>query len=408
MNNIQILSYNEVMMIVIASNATEFEPQIMKSGALYDATTFKPINPKPKQKMLTPEHQQMAKDLINEARSAFKDMMDAKAKAQASQPAPAQPAPAPAKVETKTPQTTLDSLIAESVAKLSLSSVLDTAKPILDKYIVETYGMMPKKLDVTSHFGTHEVKGMTCKEFDTALKLVEAQIPVFLSGPAGCGKNVMCKQIAEALGLDFYFSNAVTQEYKITGFIDANGHYNDTQFFKAFTEGGLFMLDEIDASSPEVLVLLNSALANGYMNFPTGKFDAHENFRIVAAGNTYGTGADAEYTGRYQLDASSLDRFAILDVTYDRNIEKALAGGDDDILDFIWNFRKAVKKSNINFTVSYRAVERLTKMIQLFDIDKAIDLAIIRGLEGEDVKMVANNMTNTTNKYTTALRKMYC
>ena len=408
MNNIQILSYNKVMMVVIASDATEFEPQIMKSGALYDATTFKPINPKPKQKMLTHEHQQMAKDLINEARSAFKDMMDAKTKAQASQPAPAQPAPAPAKVETKTPQTTLGSLIAESVAKLSLSSVLDTAKPILDKYIIETYGMIPKKLDVTSHFGTHEVKGMTCNEFDTALKLVEAQIPVFLSGPAGCGKNVMCKQIAEALGLDFYFSNAVTQEYKITGFIDANGHYNDTQFFKAFTEGGLFMLDEIDASCPEVLVLLNSALANGYMNFPIGKFDAHENFRIVAAGNTYGTGADAEYTGRYQLDASSLDRFAILDVTYDRNIERALAGGDDDILDFVWSFRKAVKKSNINFTVSYRAIERLTKMIQLFDIDKAIDLAIIRGLEDEDVKVVANNMTNTTNKYTTALRKMYC
>ena len=168
------------------------------------------------------------------------------------------------------------------------------------------------------------------------------------------------------------------------------------------------MLDEIDASSPEVLVLLNSALANGYMNFPTGKFDAHENFRIVAAGNTYGTGADAEYTGRYQLDASSLDRFAILDVTYDSDIEKALAGGDKEILDFVWNFRKAVKKSNINFTVSYRAIERLTKMIQLFDIDKAIDLAIIRGLEDDDVKVVANNMTNTTNKYTKTLRDMYC
>ena len=137
-------------------------------------------------------------------------------------------------------------------------------------------------------------------------------------------------------------------------------------------------------------------------------YNAVFNFRIVAAGNTYGTGADAEYTGRYQLDASSLDRFAILDVTYDRNIERALAGGDDDILDFVWSFRKAVKKSNINFTVSYRAIERLTKMIQLFDIDKAIDLAIIRGLEDEDVKVVANNMTNTTNKYTTALRKMYC
>lgn len=401
--NIQILAYNEILSIVVEANDPVFKPYVMKGCNFYDTHYFRPYDAKPKQKSLTNDQQAMAKQLLGEAKQQWESL-------QAAKPAPApeakQPeAPKAPAAETKTPHSTLDAIIAESVAKLSVGTVLETAKPMLDQYIQETYGMMPKTLKVESHFGKHEVKGMTCQEFEDALALVEADIPVFLSGPAGCGKNVMCKQIAQALGLEFYFSNAVTDEYKMTGFIDANGHYNETQFFEAFTKGGLFMLDEIDASSPEVLVLLNAAIANKYFNFPTGRFEAHENFRLIAAGNTYGTGADAEYTGRFQLDASSLDRFAILDVTYDRNIEDALAGGDKDLLKFVWDFRAAVKKLNINFTISYRAIERLAKMTAMFDITKAVKLAILRGMEKEDAKMVSKNML-VSNKYTAALQTL--
>lgn len=403
--NTTILSFNELMTIVIAADSTEFTPSILKNGALYDSKTFKPIDPKPKQKMLTVDHQKVAGELLKEARKTWDEMQAKKASTPA--PVPQTPAPKPEPAhEFKTPQTTLDMLIAESVAKLSLESVMATAKPALDDFISKTYGVLPKTIKVETPAGTHEVKGMTCQEFETALKLVSAEIPVFLSGPAGCGKNVMCKQIAEALGLEFYFSNAVTQEYKISGFIDANGVYQETQFYKAFTQGGLFMLDEMDASSPEVLLLLNSAIANGYFNFPTGKFEAHKDFHIIAAGNTYGTGADAEYTGRYQLDASSLDRFAILDVTYDKNIEKAIANDDDSLLRFVWDFRSAVKKCNINFTISYRAIERLSKMTGMFDTKTAVQLAILRGMEKEDAKMVSNNISLHGNKYADALKSI--
>ena len=91
------------------------------------------------------------------------------------------------------------------------------------------------------------------------------------------------KQVAKALGLDFYFTNAVTQEYKITGFTDANGRYQETQFYKAFKNGGLFMLDEMDASIPEVLVILNAAIANGYFDFPApiGFVEAHRTLELL-------------------------------------------------------------------------------------------------------------------------------
>ena len=248
---------------------------------------------------------------------------------------------------------------------------------------------------------------MTHEKFEMVLKLVAADIPVFITGPAGCGKNVLCKQIAEALGKEFYFSNAVTQEYKITGFIDANGTYQETQFYKAFTQGGVFMLDEMDASTPEVLVILNAAIANRYFDFPVGRVDAHPDFRIVAAGNTYGTGADMEYTGRFQLDASSLDRFALIEVSYDRDIERAIAGGDKALVQFIHDFRRAIRKADIKFTVSYRAIERLVKLKSMFDLQTAIQLAVLRGMDPDDAKLVANNLPDGSyNEYMVELKKM--
>lgn len=403
--NFNILGFDTDLTVVIDRDAKEFLPVIIKSGNLYDPqNSFKPINPKPKQKSLTDDQRKRAQQIMDEAQKSWKPAVD---KAPASE-APKAEMPAPAPVQpTSTPQTTLDTLIAEAVAKLAVNNVLESAVPALDAFISEKYGVLPKVIEIKTEKETKPVVGMTHEKFEMVLKLVAADIPVFLTGPAGCGKNVLCKQIAEALGMEFYFSNAVTQEYKITGFIDANGKYQETQFYKAFTQGGVFMLDEMDASTPEVLVILNAAIANRYFDFPVGRVDAHPDFRIVAAGNTYGTGADMEYTGRFQLDASSLDRFALIEVSYDREIEKAIAGGDKALIQFIHDFRRAIKKADIKFTVSYRAIERLVKLKSMFDLQTAIQLAVLRGMDADDAKLVANNLPESSyNEYMVELKKM--
>jgi hypothetical protein len=46
---------------------------------------------------------------------------------------------------------------------------------------------------------------------------------------------------------------------------------------------------------------------------------------VCAAANTYGTGADALYVGRNQLDAATLDRFYVVEMDYDRKLEAKLA-----------------------------------------------------------------------------------
>lgn len=233
---------------------------------------------------------------------------------------------------------------------------------------------------------------------------VESDIPVYLAGPAGSGKNHTLEQVAKALGLEFYFTNSVQQEYKLTGFIDAGGKFHETEFYKAFKNGGLFFLDEMDASIPEVLVLLNAAIANGYFEFPNGKITAHEDFRVVAAGNTVGSGADEAYTGRMVLDQATLDRFAIIEFGYDLQIELNLAKGNAELVSFIEDLRKQADEKGVRATFSYRCISMVVKLEAAgMDVDEIISIAVVKGMDKDTINTFN---TNTGNKYSEALYKV--
>lgn len=289
-------------------------------------------------------------------------------------------------------------------------SIIDRVLPEIESRIKEQYGYLPEIHSITTTNSTHKVIGDTHEKFDTILKMVYNDIPVYLMGKAGCGKNVICKQVAEGLGLDFYFTNAVTQEYKLTGFIDANGNYQDTQFYKAFTKGGLFFLDEMDASVPEVLIILNAAIANRYFDFPTGRVDAHPNFRVIAAGNTFGTGADNNYTGRYCLDRASLDRFAVVNIDYSAKIESAITDGNEDLLDFCHAFRKVTEKSGINCLFSYRTLERISTLEEMMPLSEVLQTSLIKELDRDSLNILVREINKCDdmeyNKYAEALEDL--
>lgn len=247
------------------------------------------------------------------------------------------------------------------------------------------------------------VEGIAHECLETVLKFVAMDEPVMMVGPAGTGKNVIAKQVAEALGLEFYFSNAVTQEYKITGYGDANGKFVETQFYKAFTNGGLFLLDEMDASCPEALIVLNCAIANKYFDFPViGRVKAHENFRVIACANTYGTGASMEYVGRNQLDGATLNRFALVEINYDNRIEDNVCP-DKELADYCRDFRKVCLKNGVHHIVSYREMSRLYKMINVAKLDKGIALktCLFKGLEKDTLKMICNDLSDNEYKILT-------
>ena len=274
---------------------------------------------------------------------------------------------------------------------ISEEHILEGVREKIDTYIQEEYGSLPSRIEIVSPKAKKDLAGLFHYQFENILNLVNADVPVLLVGPAGSGKNHTLEQVAEGLDIDFYFSNAVTQEHKISGFTDANGHYHETQFYKAFTQGGLFFLDEMDASIPEVLLVLNSAIANGYYDFPTGREVAHEDFRVVAAANTFGTGADNMYVGRQQLDAATLDRFAVLEFGYDPKVERDLAV-NEQLYDFIKEARSTVEQNGIRYTVSMRATINASKLDGVLDTSMIMKSIIFKGLEESDMQLIARNM----------------
>ena len=231
------------------------------------------------------------------------------------------------------------------------------------------------------------------EKYEMIKQCLECGIPVYLAGPAGSGKNHTVEQIAKELGWNFYFSNSVQQEYKLTGFIDAGGCFHETEFYKACNDDKdcIFFLDEMDASIPEVLVLLNAAIANGYFEFPNGRID-FDHVHFVAAGNTVGSGADDMYTGRMVLDQATLDRFAIIEFDYSLNIEMHITKGNAELVNFIHQLRKEAKDKGIRATFSYRCMTMITKLEKAgMDLVVAMTISIVKGLDKDTI--------NTFNPY---------
>ena len=251
--------------------------------------------------------------------------------------------------------------------------------------------------------GSGEIKH---KMFDTIKIFLEFDnLPVYLYGPAGSGKNVLCKQLADEMGLPFYYTNCVLTKYDLVGYGDANGNYVPTAFFHAFTKGGVFMLDEFDASDESAAITLNSALANRYFDFPViGNVEAHPDFKIIACGNTCGRGADEEYTGRNCLDAATLDRFSVIKIDYDERVERRIA--NEGIVEFIHDLRQSRDTANIKMILGYRVIERLAKLESKFTTSSLVEMAVTKGMDKDEINILHQNLQNKQNKFAKALKTL--
>ncbi len=220
----------------------------------------------------------------------------------------------------------LDGKLAGLVTKEQVTAIVnDLCKDMIFKSVtcVEVVTMSDSSTTIRD-------MGIQHREFPTLLETMKAKLQdgnrlnVWLVGPAGTGKTTAAKKCAEALGLDFYFTGSIDTEYKLMGFVDAQGRVVNTAFKKAFTEGGVFLFDECDSSLPPALLAFNAALANGECAFPDGIFQKHPDCIIIAAANTWGLGQTIEYCGRMKMDAAFLDRFVQLEWDIDETMETVI------------------------------------------------------------------------------------
>lgn len=200
------------------------------------------------------------------------------------------------------------------------------------------------------------------------LAMLRAGVHVMLVGPAGSGKSSAMRIAAERLEREFYSHSCgpSTDEWSILGFMGADAQtYHATGLRYAFEHGGVMCFDEIDACNPAGLLAINEVTENGHASFPDkNSVRKHDDFVLGACANTYGRGADRQYVGRSQLDAATLDRFAVITWDYDEEAERVWAGDTQpEWVAYVQAIRKIVFDNQIRMVVSPRASIKGTTLL---------------------------------------------
>ena len=281
--------------------------------------------------------------------------------------------------------------------------VAETQKSIdaLTRIIAES---KPEVKHITLTGGdVRKIEGRTHFLFDKVLRVVDAGLSPWITGSAGVGKTMLAEQIATALGLEYSPESFCSQSSKaeVKGYKDGHGLYQSVDFRKRFEEGGVYLLDEIDAANPNILLTLNSALSNGWMMFPDGKVKRHEKFVAIASANTYGNGATAEYVGRQVIDGSTLNRFVKFDMPIDEIMEAGIvndlsvdATGGRTWLDIVRKARANVASSGLKVIISPRDSYHGAKLLNAgFTFQECVPMTFGSGMKSEQYAKVMAGIT---------------
>jgi midasin (ATPase involved in ribosome maturation) len=269
--------------------------------------------------------------------------------------------------------------------KHEVTTLVDEIRPKVTQVVIDS--KPAKTLEGVQHF-----------QFAQVLQAVSRRVNMWLVGSAGSGKTEIDRQTAEALDLPFASINCTStmQDYRITGYKDANRIYDTTQFRDIFENGGVFVLDEIDNANPNILGILNSALSNGYMAFPDKQVARHKDFVAIATANTFGAGATMQYVGRNPIDGATIDRFVQLHIKYDEAIEQAMldAVGLEPTVSAKWlinvrTARKNVETAGLKMIISPRATKNGAELIAGgWSVRDAWDASVLKGAKADQVDKV--------------------
>jgi AAA domain (dynein-related subfamily) len=234
------------------------------------------------------------------------------------------------------------------------------------------------------------------KLFPKLLRLLALRENVWIVGPAGSGKSTAAHAAADALGIAYGAISVCSQTpvSALLGYMDANGQYVETEFYRRYKDGGVFNIDEIDKGNANVIAVLNSALSNGECAFPCGMVKRHEDNCIVATANTFGTGADRVYVGSLQIDGATLDRFAFLEWPYDEAFEREIVG-NDEWLGRVLRYRRNVEGHNLRVVISPRASIKGARMLAAgFEQDEVETMLIFKGCDAATIAKIKGEGLN--------------
>lgn len=239
-----------------------------------------------------------------------------------------------------------------------------------------------------------EVTGKVHPAFREVLEDLKEFKCVYLHGEAGTGKSFMARQLAEALGVECYISSQSTLKYDLLGTYNAKGEHIYTAFTRAALNGGVWLWDEYDRSSPDSCTAINDALANGRVDIPgVGMVELHKDFYCIAAGNTCGFGGSSKYTAAQQQDFASLTRFlSKIYIGYCREMDMIVTNNDSSLCDFVESVRKAIKGTGIEIDVPIRVLKPLQAKAKRTSKARALECCLFAGIGTTQVRQIANRV----------------
>ena len=284
----------------------------------------------------------------------------------------------------------IDSRLGESQA--FVESEIETLKNSILQVIEESLKGRVQKIELKTPNGIKEITDKTHPQFERVLRKVNRGRNVLLVGETGTGKTHIAEQIAKALDLEYFPQSVGSQTTKsdLIGYTDVNGNYVPVGLYKAFKFGGLYLLDEFDSGNAGVATVLNAALSNGYMSFPHEVIKKHENFRCIAAANTFGKGANRKYVGRLKQDFAVLKRFAVIEMDYDKDLELELTGSAEST-HVLHELRDKIAAHNLEMAVTTRDIVWIHE--DLLDGDDLQDVMHEYIFQGAPIEQIAKVWT---------------
>ena len=279
--------------------------------------------------------------------------------------------------------------------KADVESIIQLIEP---RILAALEARAPRKVDVTvTHATGKKVKidGPKHAKFDSLLRAATSRLPngyvpgIFLQGEASSGKTTGAKMLADALKLKWYFNGAISFPHEMLGFIDGAGKYHRTPFRDAYEHGGVYTFDEVDRSDPVALLAVNPHLANGVATFPDKQVVRHPDCIIVCTANTWGLGADANYSGATKLDAAFLSRFPIrINWDIDPVLETEIVA-HPEWLDRIRSARLRARACGLKVMIDTRIAQAGVALIKSgYSLDEAAEMTYLANLKVDQRKQL--------------------